>query len=211
MPVPTRTVDPIITRIIEKYDPGSTLSYANSSHSQVRSSSGKDYFVKTGTPSEKDQFIGEAECLKAIHTAAPGLAPHLLECRVVEPGAGVPERSAGKLVFVSEYKDIGSLTDSAAQKLARRLAGEVHAYKSTNGFGFTVPTFCGPTRQDNGWYSTWEECYGALVEGLLSKLPSKYTELKSKGNESGNVGTDKKTGEPVIFDPSSYFGHNEAE
>ena len=28
---------------------------------------------------------------------------------------------------------------------------------------------------------------------------------------SGNTGTDSHTGEPVIFDPSSYFGHNETE
>jgi fructosamine-3-kinase len=29
--------------------------------------------------------------------------------------------------------------------------------------------------------------------------------------QSGNVGVDKKTGRPVIYDPASYFGHNEAE
>ena len=29
--------------------------------------------------------------------------------------------------------------------------------------------------------------------------------------QSGNVGVDKKTGTPVIYDPSSYYGHNEAE
>lgn len=28
---------------------------------------------------------------------------------------------------------------------------------------------------------------------------------------SGNVGTDTSTGEPVLFDMSSYYGHNEAE
>lgn len=29
--------------------------------------------------------------------------------------------------------------------------------------------------------------------------------------QSGNAGTHESTGEPVIFDPSSMFGHNEAE
>lgn len=29
--------------------------------------------------------------------------------------------------------------------------------------------------------------------------------------QSGNVGLVRETGEPVVFDPSSYFGHNEAE
>jgi protein-ribulosamine 3-kinase len=28
---------------------------------------------------------------------------------------------------------------------------------------------------------------------------------------SGNVGYDKTSGQPKIFDPSSYYGHNEAE
>lgn len=29
--------------------------------------------------------------------------------------------------------------------------------------------------------------------------------------KSGNVGLNKATGQPIIFDPASYFGHNEAE
>lgn len=29
--------------------------------------------------------------------------------------------------------------------------------------------------------------------------------------QSGNAGIDKATGQPVIFDPASYYGHNEAE
>ena len=29
--------------------------------------------------------------------------------------------------------------------------------------------------------------------------------------QSGNAGTHELTGEPVIFDPSSMFGHNEVE
>ena len=29
--------------------------------------------------------------------------------------------------------------------------------------------------------------------------------------QSGNVGVDKSTGQPIIFDPASYYGHNEAE
>ena len=29
--------------------------------------------------------------------------------------------------------------------------------------------------------------------------------------QSGNVGVDKTNGQPIIFDPASYYGHNEAE
>ena len=86
---------------------------------------------------------------------------------------------------MSEYKNIGSLTDASAEKLAKRLATEMHNYKSMMGFGFAVPTFCGRTKQDNGWYDSWEQCYDALIGGLLSKLESSggYDELCSKGEQ----------------------------
>lgn len=29
--------------------------------------------------------------------------------------------------------------------------------------------------------------------------------------QSGNAGIDKKTGKAIIYDPASYYGHNEAE
>ena len=29
--------------------------------------------------------------------------------------------------------------------------------------------------------------------------------------QNGNVGVEKSTGQPIIFDPASYYGHNEAE
>lgn len=51
----------------------------------------------------------------------------------------------------------------------------------------------------------------------MGKIPLLITALISSSpplpvlSQSGNVGTDQGTGEPVIFDPSSFFGHNEAE
>ncbi|KAI6109356.1 Fructosamine/Ketosamine-3-kinase [Pisolithus croceorrhizus] len=201
----------------------------------VTSSSGKRYYAKVGSPGEKDRYAGEAESLRAIYEAAPGLAPRLLASGITgddtRPGAGNP-------FFLSEYMDIGGLTVQTAELLGERLAKELHAFKSPDGFGFAVPTYCGATRQDNGWFSTWEECFSTMIKNLLQKLPSerKYVELLNKGEEvrkkvvpwllrplvidpvllhgdlwSGNTGTDRKTGQPVIFDPSSYYGHGEAD
>ncbi|KAF7979395.1 hypothetical protein HWV62_42498 [Athelia sp. TMB] len=146
-----------------------------------------------------------------MNIAAPGLSPKILVSGVTDGSDG--ER-AGQPYFLSEYKDLsGRLTDEAADVLAKRLATELHAYKSDMGFGFAVPTFCGATRQENGWYDTWAEFYSQLIGGLLSKLKRKgrFDDLISKGEESGNVGVDSSSGAPVIFDPSSMFGHNEAE
>ncbi|KAG6380863.1 Fructosamine/Ketosamine-3-kinase [Boletus reticuloceps] len=181
----------------------------------VTSSAGNRYYAKLGNVTESDQYIGEAESLKAIHAAAPGLAPKVF--------------AAG---------DIGSLSTKPAEILGERIAIELHAFKSNKGYGFDVPTYCGATRQENGWFETWEECYSSMIENLLLKLKGSHgsTELILKGEEvrsrvipwllrplrvepvllhgdlwSGNTGVDRINGQPVIFDPSSYFGHNEAD
>ncbi|KAI0785020.1 fructosamine kinase PKL/CAK/FruK [Abortiporus biennis] len=227
----------VIARAIENDEPGATLTYSNGVP-HVRSSSGRGYISKLGTNNELEQFVAEAESLKAMHIAAPGLAPRLIACGVIDEENAERPDDVGKPYFVSEYKDLTSLTDASAKTLAKRLATEMHQYKSPNGFGFQVPTFCGATRQANGWYSSWEECYDALIGGLLDILKSQrgYASLCRKGEQvkkrvipgllhdlviqpvllhgdlwSGNTGTDRTTGEPVIFDPSSYFGHNEAD
>ncbi|TFK77323.1 fructosamine kinase, partial [Pluteus cervinus] len=196
---------------------------------KISSSSGRRYFAKIGNPSEAEQYTGEVESLKAIAAAAPGLAPQVLAFGVGE---------TGKPHFASEYKDLRSLSSSekAATVLAQRLATGLHAYQSGEGFGFHVPTYCGTTRLKNGWYSRWDECFSALIGELLDKLGSRYSGLKKNGEEirhrvipkllgkldiqpvllhgdlwSGNVGVDNVTGNPIIYDPASYYGHNEAD
>ncbi|KIP10148.1 hypothetical protein PHLGIDRAFT_101768 [Phlebiopsis gigantea 11061_1 CR5-6] len=228
-------VHPIISRAIHAVEPDVFL---QKRPSHIQSTSGKAYFAKVGSLDEVEQFIAEAEALKAMHLAAPGLAPRLVDLGVIAKDAAENDSDIGRPYFVSEYKNMSALTDASAKRLAQRLATEMHACKSTHGFGFAVPTFCGRTKQDNGWYDSWEACYDALLGGLLSKLEANggFEELCRKGNQvrksvipallgplaiqpvllhgdlwSGNTGTDEGTGEPVIFDPSAYYGHNEAD
>ncbi|KIY50439.1 fructosamine kinase [Fistulina hepatica ATCC 64428] len=190
------------------------------------STSGKSYFVKLGTSSEVEQFAGEAASLDALHAGAPGLVPRLL-AHGVDSGSGRP-------YFISEYKDIAYLNNNAGAKLGTRLA-ELHSQGRSPGgrFGFQVPTFCGATRMRNGWYDSWEKCFDVMIGDLLDKLgrvrrsakdtyicsvipkllgPLKIEPVILHGDLwSGNAGVDKATGEPIIFDPSSYYGHNEAD
>ncbi len=141
---------------------------------KIRSSAGNVYYVKTGARGEKEQYTGEATSLKEITAASPGLAP-----RVISQGILDDERP----YMISEYKEFGYLTDTAAIQLSKRLATELHAYKSTKGFGFDVPTFCGATKQPNGWYQSWEECFSALLDNLLNQLKGRdpYRVLCLKG------------------------------
>ncbi|TFY83545.1 hypothetical protein EWM64_g457 [Hericium alpestre] len=194
--------------------------------------------TNVGSPVEKEQYVGETESLRAMGAAAPGLVPAVIAAGFVDSDGQESASGEGRPYFVSEYKDLTSLTEKSGQVLGRRLATELHRCESSKGFGFHVPTFCGATRMRNGWSETWEECFGTKIGDLLASLKAEggYSDLCKKGEEvqkrvipallghlqiepvllhgdlwSGNTGTDTKTGEPVIFDPSSFYGHNEAD
>ncbi|KAF8807813.1 Ketosamine-3-kinase [Phlegmacium glaucopus] len=197
---------------------------------RVISSSGVSYFVKVGSPLEQAQYAGEVESLKAMEDAAPSLSPHLFVSGVLESGSPY---------FISEYKELDSLSSEAAVVLAKRMATELHCHKpTTSGFGFSIPTYCGVTKLSNGWFQRWDECYSAMIGELLVHLERKggFHSLCKKGKTmqdvvipkllgpldikpvilhgdlwSGNVGVEKSTGQPIIFDPASYYGHNEAD
>ncbi|KAI0296245.1 fructosamine kinase PKL/CAK/FruK [Russula brevipes] len=257
-------IPPYLLKRLEHLEPGAQFS---GGLPQILSSSGKKYYAKTGSPREKEQYVGEAESLRAMTLASPGLAPSLLAFGFVdEDGEEIDSSDSGsnselgRPFFISEYKDMSPLTERSAAILGKRLATEMHGYASRPssgtepesetdelrsglagelyGFGFGVPTFCGATRLRNGWYETWEQCFDVLIGDLLSTLEARggYSELCRKGQDvrlrvipallgplrikpvllhgdlwSGNTGTDTTTGEPVIFDPSSLYGHNEAD
>jgi len=150
----------------------------------IESSLGRKYYAKVGSLSEREQFVGEAESLRAIHNAAPGLAPQVFAAAGPDDSTATSERP----FFLSEYRNITSLASNskAGEELGRRLATELHVYKSAGaGFGFHVHTFCGATRQDNGWHQTWEECYSVMIGSLLAKLRDKgrFSELCTKGEQ----------------------------
>jgi len=159
---------------------------------QVTSSSGKTYFAKAGSPREREQYVGEAESLRAMALAAPGLVPSLLAFGFVdENGEEINRDGEGEgssPFFVSEYKHLTPLTERSGAILGRRLATEMHRYHTNpanGGYGFEVPTFCGATRLRNGWYETWERCFDALIGDLLSMLEARggYSNLCGKGQE----------------------------
>ncbi len=164
-------ISAILLEQLEKLRPNADLS---GSPPRIKTSDGENFFVKLGRTNETEQYTGEAESLKAIHAAAPGLAPLVL-------ASGI---SDGRPYFISEYKDMGRLSEKSGQELGKRLALELHQYTSNKGFGFHVPTFCGATRMKNGWYETWEECYSEMIKDLLDALRStnRYSTLCRKGD-----------------------------
>lgn len=205
-------VPKIFLKHLNKFEPSAQFTF---SPPRLKSSSGTSYYAKIGTTSEQSQYTAEAESLKALDTAAPGLVPKVLASGFFTQDDEESEPGVGRPYFLSEYKDLRSLSSASAKILGRRLAEEVHAYKGLSGFGFHVPTYCGPTRMENGWYSSWAECYDALIGGLLSHLTSsRYSALRTKGEQvrkrhvfgtnselrsSATIGTFRVI--PVLLDP----------
>lgn len=162
----------IVLENLERIEPGAQFT---GRLPKVQSSTGQSYFAKIGSPSEFEQYLGEARSLEAISTAAPGLAPAIIAYGNSEDG---------KPFFISEYKNMTALSVGASDILAKRLATELHQYKSHEGYGFEIPTFCGATRQRNGWYKTWEQCYSNLIGNLLEGLSRRdYGALVMKGEK----------------------------
>lgn len=140
---------------------------------KIQSSTGETYFVKQGSPRESEQYVGEAQSLQAMDAAAPGLAPKIFSYGV---------DAEGNPYWISEYKSMTRISGESANDLAKRLATELHQYRSKKGFGFEVPTYCGATRQKNGWYESWEQCYDAMIGNLLEGLSRKgYSEIVHQG------------------------------
>jgi protein-ribulosamine 3-kinase len=169
---------------LERLEPGAEFSGVLP---RILSSSEKKYYAKAGSPKEREQYVGEAESLKAISLAAPGLAPPLLVFKFVNERGEETEDSRAEAfpVFISEYKDITPLTEQSGAILGSRLAKELHNHTSSKGYGFEVPTFCGATRLRNGWYENWERCFDTLIADLLSALSARggYSDLCRKGRD----------------------------
>lgn len=164
---------PLLWRDLHQIEPGADFT---GKIPRLKSSSGKVYFVKTGSPSEKDQYAGEAESLRQIFIASPGLCPMLLFFGI---------ETTGHPYFVSEYRNIGSLSSATGALLGKRLATELHCHTSPRGYGFEIPTYCGATRLENGWFDNWSECFSSMIGNLLQQLEvsGKYHSLCLKGME----------------------------
>ncbi|KAI0308168.1 hypothetical protein B0F90DRAFT_129605 [Multifurca ochricompacta] len=93
---------------------------------RISSSTGKSYYAKAGSSREREQYVGEAESLKAMASAAPGLVPSLLAFGIVDEDREELEGTEGCPFFISEYKGITSLTENSGAISGRRLATKMH-------------------------------------------------------------------------------------
>jgi len=123
------------------------------------------------------------------------------------------------------------------QEFGRQLA-KLHLYKGSSKFGFEINNKIGFTPQINTWYDNWVEFFinnrikyqldiaklkyptdislQEIGEQLIKIIPSFFEGITITPSLlhgdlwTGNYSV-SETGQPIIYDPACYWGHNEAE
>lgn len=185
------------------------------------------FFVKYNRNIGPAMFEAEARGLEAMHNTNTIRVPRPLKVGSL-PGRGS--------FIVMEYIEFGA-SKGAQAVLGRRLAEMHRVGISKKGFGFDLDNTIGSTPQKNPWTDDWvtffrdhrlgyqfelaREQYldNVLYEKgqrLMARIPELLGGLEIQpcllhGDLwSGNITADKE-GNPVILDPATYYGHNEAE
>lgn len=145
-----------------------------------------------------------------------------------------------KQFIVTEYVTMSNTKSASLKQLGQQLARLHSSCTSKQGFGFEVKSFCGTTELDNSWNWSWSQFWRKQrMEPLFQQVLGLDEDLDKLGSElcsrmdhwlgpdalvhpitpvllhgdlwSGNWAIRADTGNPLIFDPASYYGHYEAE
>ncbi len=189
------------------------------------SGSGRDYFLKFNRVQLLDMFEAEADGLRDLAAANAIRVPRAI-C------TGVSDAQA---YIVLEYLPMGGSGRGVMPTFGEQLA-RLHQHTSER-FGWHRANTIGSTRQINTWCDDWLDFWAehrlgfqlrlAQQHGLNARIIQQGEKLRAQlgafftGYQpdasilhgdlwSGNYGI-AVTGEPVIFDPATYFGDREAD
>jgi fructosamine-3-kinase len=183
-------------------------------------------FVKSNRADRIGMF--EAEALALAEMAATE------SIRVPTPICSV---TLGEAAFLAlEGLNIQSRFDVDSQRKMGIQLAELHRNKSEGGnFGWHRDNVIGETPQPNAWMDSWPAFYAARrlgfqfglatergrhfrgAEELMDRVPgffASYDPIPSLLHGDlwgGNAGFDAETGEPVLFDPATYYGDRETD
>ncbi|WP_026733942.1 fructosamine kinase family protein [Fischerella sp. PCC 9605] len=186
------------------------------------SDSKRTYFIKLNQASQVAMFEAEAVGLEQMFATAT--------IRVPKPICWGTAGNSGYLVL--EWLEMDSGNSKAWEEMGRKLA-QMHKATSQSGFGWDINNTIGSTPQINTWTSDWAEFFGKhrlgyqfqlgrrrggrfpQAEELLKAIPELLAHdpqpsLVHGDLWGGNAGCTVQ-GEPVIFDPATYFGDREVD
>jgi fructosamine-3-kinase len=182
----------------------------------------RTYFVKFNQASQVAMFEAEALGLQQIYQTAT--------IRVPKPICWGTAGSSAYLVL--EWLSMGSGDAKSWEEMGRKLAA-MHKATSSRGFGWDMNNTIGSTPQMNTWTADWAEFYvqhrlgyqfqlarrkggpfsqeKELLEAIPELLPHKVQPSLVHGDLWGGNAGCTVSGEPVIFDPATYFGDREVD
>ncbi len=184
------------------------------------------FFIKYNSGNALNMYKAEVYALNLIAQTMTIRVPDVFYCG----------EDGGVSFLVLEYVDLQPYTQKTQELLGHQLA-MLHSSAKKEKFGFDIDNTIGTTPQINEWSDDWTKFFREHRLGyFLDAVNQKYhdDELLSLGSElmdrlpeyfggnihyssllhgdlwSGNTAADSK-GDPVIFDPASYYGHDECD
>ncbi|MCC5614093.1 fructosamine kinase family protein [Nostoc sp. CHAB 5836] len=181
------------------------------------------YFVKQNLASQVAMFEAEALGLQQMIATA--------SIRVPKPICW--GTAANSSYIVLEWLELGGGDSNSWGEMGRKLAA-MHKASSSQGFGWKINNTIGSTLQINTWTVDWVEFYVTHRLGyqfqlarrgggnfpkqdkLLAAIPKLLADHQVQPSLvhgdlwGGNAGC-TASGEPVIFDPATYFGDREVD
>ncbi|WP_341524983.1 fructosamine kinase family protein [Nostoc sp. UHCC 0302] len=181
------------------------------------------YFVKLNQASQVAMFEAEALGLEEMQTTN--------SIRVPKPICWGVAGNSGYIVL--EWLELGGGNSNFWPEMGRKLAA-MHKASSSQGFGWKINNTIGSTPQINTWTADWAEFYTKhrldyqfqlarqrggnfpKQEELLAAIPELLADHQVQPSLvhgdlwGGNAGC-TTSGEPVIFDPATYFGDREVD
>lgn len=181
------------------------------------------YFVKINQPSQGEMFAAEMLGLQQMYNTKTIRVPQPLCWGTTDNGSYI----------VLEWLEMSAGNNKSWQQMGRNLAA-MHKTTSDQGFGWHINNTIGSTPQINSWMLNWDEFFfknrlgyqfqlarrrGGNFPGeqkLLDVIPSLLADHKPETSLvhgdlwGGNVAF-TINGEPVIFDPATYFGDREVD
>ncbi|AFY48644.1 fructosamine-3-kinase [Nostoc sp. PCC 7524] len=181
------------------------------------------YFVKLNQASQVSMFEAEMLGLQQMYDT------HTI--RVPQPICWGIAGNSGYIAL--EWLEMGGGNNKSWAEMGRKLAG-MHKATSKKGFGWEMNNTIGSTPQINTWTTDWVDFYTKYRLGyqfqlarrrggnfpkqddLLAAIPDLLADHQVQPSLvhgdlwGGNAGC-TVAGEPVIFDPATYFGDREVD
>jgi len=181
----------------------------------------RSFFIKLNQASQLAMFEAERDGLKEMVASQSIRVPQPLCCGV----------AAGSAYIVMEWLSLGG--GNSWEQMGQQLA-TMHRYTSDQGYGWHRDNTIGETPQKNGWYQDWvefwrdrrlgpqfsfahakgghfpqrDELMNAIPRLLAGHIPT--ASLLHGDLWSGNAAI-TTAGEPIIFDPATYYGDPETD